>query len=81
MKMSGKIKNLTGKGYIIGNVTHCCKRCNVAKSDLSENDFLNLVKSIFYNKKLYTHNPVDDAKGNAEALIEIQKMGVKLGIR
>jgi DNA polymerase III epsilon subunit-like protein len=32
-------------------------------------------------KTRHTHNPVDDAKGNAEALIEIQRMGVKLGIR
>ena len=32
-------------------------------------------------KTRHTHHPVDDAKGNAEALIEIQKMGVKLGIR
>ena len=29
-------------------------------------------------KTKHTHFPVDDAKGNAEALIEIQKMGLKI---
>jgi hypothetical protein len=29
----------------------------------------------------HTHNPVEDAIGNAESLIEIQKMGLKLGIK
>ena len=28
-------------------------------------------------KTTHTHHPVDDAKGNAEALLEIQKLGVK----
>ncbi len=28
-------------------------------------------------KTTHTHNPVDDAKGNAEALLEIEKLGVK----
>lgn len=32
-------------------------------------------------KTKHTHHPVDDAKGNAEALLEIQKLGVKLGIK
>lgn len=29
-------------------------------------------------KTKHTHNPVDDAKGNAEALLEMQKMGLKV---
>lgn len=40
------------KGYFIGNVVPCCKRCNAAKSNLSKDEFLNLVVNIFYNKKL-----------------------------
>lgn len=29
-------------------------------------------------KTKHTHHPVDDAKGNAEALLEMQKMGLKI---
>lgn len=29
-------------------------------------------------KTKHTHNPVDDAKGNAEAILEMQKMGLKI---
>lgn len=32
-------------------------------------------------KTKHDHNPVSDAKGNAEALLKIQEMGVKLGIK
>lgn len=32
----------------------------------------------FLRKTRHTHNPVDDAKGNAEALLEMQKMGLKI---
>ncbi len=31
-------------------------------------------------KTKHTHNPVDDAKGNAEAILEIQKMGLKIDL-
>lgn len=42
-----------------------------------------LVKDTFQNfkhlrKTIHTHHPVDDAKGNAEALLEMQKMGLKI---
>jgi hypothetical protein len=42
-----------------------------------------LVKDSFDNFKhlrvtAHTHHPVDDAKGNAEALLEMKKMGLKL---
>jgi hypothetical protein len=29
----------------------------------------------------HTHHPVDDARGNAEALLKIQKMGLKIDLR
>jgi len=32
-------------------------------------------------KSFHSHHPVDDAKGNAEALLEIQKMGLKIDLR
>jgi hypothetical protein len=35
-------------GYIIGNVVPCCKICNVMKSNLSKNDFLNHIKQIYH---------------------------------
>ena len=28
----------------------------------------------------HTHHPVDDAKGNAEALLEMQRMGLKIAL-
>ena len=31
-----------------------------------------------YRKTRHTHNPVDDAKGNAEALLEMKKLGLKI---
>jgi hypothetical protein len=31
-----------------------------------------------FRKTKHTHNPVDDAKGNAEALLEMRKMGLKI---
>ena len=42
-----------------------------------------LAKDTFVNFKhlritAHTHHPVDDAKGNAEALLEMKKMGLKL---
>lgn len=40
------------KGYVVGNVVTCCKRCNVSKSDLSEKEFLCLISKIYHHKKL-----------------------------
>jgi hypothetical protein len=31
-----------------------------------------------FRKTKHTHNPVDDAKGNAEAILEMKKLGLKL---
>lgn len=39
----------SSKGYIIGNVVTCCYKCNIAKSDLTYNEFLNLIKNIYNN--------------------------------
>ena len=39
----------SSKGYEIDNVVPCCKRCNVAKSDMSVNEFL------LHNLKIYRH--------------------------
>ena len=35
------------KGYIIGNVTPCCKTCNYIKNDLSTNEFYEHLQSIY----------------------------------
>jgi len=37
------------KGYIRGNVVTCCKKCNIAKSDMPYNDFINHIKKIYAN--------------------------------
>lgn len=37
------------KGYTIENTTACCKRCNMAKNDLSMEEFKNLIKRIYDN--------------------------------
>lgn len=34
-----------------------------------------------HRKTTHDHNPVNDAKGNAEALLQMQKMGLKLPIK
>jgi hypothetical protein len=44
-----------------------------------------LVKDTFQNfkhlrKTPHTHHPVDDAKGNAEALLEMKRMGLKIAL-
>lgn len=35
----------------------------------------------FLRQTTHTHHPVDDAKGNAEALLKMQEMGLKLSIK
>ena len=32
-------------------------------------------------KTKHTHNPVDDAMGNAEALLAMKEMGLKIGLK
>lgn len=38
------------KGYILTNVVPCCKYCNAAKLDLSEENFLKHITRIYFNK-------------------------------
>jgi hypothetical protein len=33
-------------GYTLLNSVSCCKRCNIAKNDMTYNDFINLCKRI-----------------------------------
>lgn len=42
-----------------------------------ENDFFAASKWKKFRKTTHTHNPVDDAKGNAEALLKIRELGLK----
>jgi len=37
------------KGYTEGNCAPCCKHCNMAKSDMSQQDFVIMVKNIYNN--------------------------------
>jgi Exonuclease len=44
-----------------------------------------MVKDVFQNfkhlrKTAHTHNPLDDAMGNAEALLEMKRLGLKIGL-
>jgi 5-methylcytosine-specific restriction endonuclease McrA len=39
----------SSKGYIRGNVLSCCKKCNVAKSDMKYDEFINHIKRIYAN--------------------------------
>lgn len=39
----------SSKGYIYENVVPCCKKCNLAKSDMSYQDFINHIKKIYKN--------------------------------
>lgn len=34
-----------------------------------------------YRKTKHTHHPVDDTKGNAEALIAMKNLGLKISIK
>jgi len=37
----------SSKGYIIDNVVPCCKICNTGKTDLSKDEFLSWIKSVY----------------------------------
>ena len=37
-------------GYIQGNVIPCCRKCNMAKANLSQNEFLELISAIYHCK-------------------------------
>lgn len=38
------------RGYLLDNVVTCCKKCNIAKSTMTQEDFLDLINKIFYNR-------------------------------
>lgn len=38
-------------GYIDKNIQPCCKWCNIAKSNRSEKEFLDWIKTVYENKK------------------------------
>ena len=43
---------------------------------------MNMFKNFKHLRKTrHTHNPVDDAKGNCEALLEMRKMGLRIDIK
>ena len=44
------------KGYTKDNVVPCCKRCNIAKNDLTQKEFLDLILAIYQNLKLGENN-------------------------
>lgn len=48
-KYNGLDRVNSSKGYIKGNVVPCCKKCNLAKSDMSYQDFINHIKRIYKN--------------------------------
>ena len=39
----------SSKGYTIDNVVSCCKRCNIAKSDMEYDEFKNFIKKVYVN--------------------------------
>lgn len=39
----------SSKGYIRGNVVSCCKKCNLAKSDMRYDEFINHITKIYKN--------------------------------
>lgn len=62
MKLSGKKekntisldKKIPSLGYIIGNVAFCCNYINIAKSDLTEEQYIDVSKKVFEFSKLKT---------------------------
>lgn len=36
-------------GYLKNNIVPCCKSCNIAKRDLSQEEFMNLINQIYNN--------------------------------
>lgn len=57
---------------------HSSQNINSLYKGLTKNTFQ---KFKHLRKIKHTHNPVDDALGNATALLEMQKMGLKLNLK
>ncbi len=49
-KFNGLDRIIPKEPYIIGNVIPCCWDCNKAKSGLSQSDFYELIKKIYFNR-------------------------------
>lgn len=74
------------RGYEIDNIVPCCKACNIAKSTMSYNAFLTLIRNIYnnhYTKGKYTEdgkfdkNKVSDQIGIAPIMkVLLDKIGV-----
>ena len=47
IKANGIDRIDSSKGYEIGNVVACCTKCNMAKNDMSKEDFLNHITKIY----------------------------------
>lgn len=73
---NGIDRNNNALGYTVENSVPCCKRCNIAKMDTEEKDFLEHVRKVYLFRGL-GHDPVDDARGNAEAMLTMRDMGLK----
>ena len=43
------------KGYIASNVVPCCRRCNVAKSDMTLREFVRWIQKVYKNASSYRH--------------------------
>jgi len=50
IEISGVDRRDNSVGYTESNAQPCCKNCNRAKMDLNEQDFLQLVESIYLNR-------------------------------
>jgi hypothetical protein len=48
---------------------------------MTRNTDLNQEWKSLYRKTIHSHHPVDDAKGNAEALLEFKKLGLKIDLK
>lgn len=49
IKYSGIDRVNNEAGYVLGNCTPCCSTCNLAKRDMSRDQFLNWVKKVYTN--------------------------------
>ena len=46
-KYSGIDRVNSEKGYVKNNVVPCCKVCNIAKHNMSQNDFFNWINKVY----------------------------------
>lgn len=53
-----RLKN--AEGYSYENCVSCCRRCNLAKSDMSEKDFFEWISRVNLNKDNWGKNLVED---------------------